>query len=151
MNSGAPSQSPQSEVVSQGPKKTQPQRHKILVVEDEPNLCELILRVLESQNYEVCSAADGDQALRAVELAAQEKAPFSLLLTDLNLSGDLSGLETLRRIHQTTPQLPAVVSSGHGDDPVMEDYLSYGFRRALPKPYSIAQLISTVNQALESP
>ncbi len=121
------------------------------MVEDEPNLLELILRVLESQNYEVCSAADGPQALRSVERAAQENAPFSLLLTDLNLAGALTGLETLRLIHQTSPQLLAVVSSGQGDAPVMEDHLSYGFSRALPKPYSIAQLISTVKQALESP
>ena len=121
------------------------------MVEDEPNLLELILQVLESQDYEVCCAADGTQALRAVEGAAKENAPFSLLLTDLNLSGNLSGLETLRRIHQTTPHLPAVVSSGHGEDPVMEDHLSYGFSRALPKPYTIAQLIGTVKQALERP
>ena len=135
----------------ESPQKPDARRPRVLVVDDEPNLLELILRVLESQNYEVCGAADGAQAIQAVQRAAEENAPFSLLLTDMHLTGDLSGLDTLRRIREKAPLLPAVVSSGDREDPVMEDCRAYGFNRALPKPYKIATLIRTVEEALEIP
>ncbi len=119
-------------------------------MDDEPNLLELILRVLEAQGYDVCGAADGAQAIAAVQRATEENAPFSLLLTDMHLTGGLSGLETLRCIRQTAPLLPAVVSSGDRDDPVMADHGAHGFSRALAKPYTIAALISTVEETLET-
>ncbi len=135
----------------QSPQIPEPRRHRILVVDDEPNLLELILQVLESQNYEVCCAADGAQAMRAVQRATEENAPFSLLLTDMNLAGGLSGLELLRRIRETAPLLTAVVSSGDRDNQVMDDCRAYGFSRAIAKPYRITTLIQTVEEALESP
>lgn len=151
MKPHVPSGSPLRGTAAECPQKPEPRRHRILVVDDEPNLLELILRVLESQGYEVCGAADGAQAIRAVQRATEENTPFSLLLTDMHLAGGMNGLETLRCIRQTAPLLPAVVSSGDRDDPVMAEYRAHGFSRALAKPYTIATLISTVEEALEIP
>lgn len=151
MKPSVPSGPPLPGTAHESPQKPEPRRPRVLVVDDEPNLLELILRVLESQDYDVCGAADGAQAIRAVQRTTQENTPFSLVLTDMNLAGGVNGLETLRSIRQTAPLIPAVVSSGDHDDPVMADYRAYGFSRALAKPYTIATLISTVEEALEIP
>jgi CheY-like chemotaxis protein len=151
MKPHVPSGAPLRGTAAQSPQKPEPLRPRVLVVDDEPDLLELILRMLESQNYEVCGAADCAQAIRAVQRATEENAPFSLLLTDMHLTGGLSGLETLRCVRQTAPLLPAVVSSGDRDDPVMADCRAHGFSLALAKPYTIATLISTVEEALGIP
>src|SRR6266404_3457567 len=78
-------------------------RSRILVVDDDLSVRQMLTRVLAGEGYLVSSAADGEEA---VELAATE--PIDLVLLDLNLPGK-SGWDTLEQLTAQDPLLPAII------------------------------------------
>ncbi|MGQ0645454.1 MAG: response regulator, partial [Elusimicrobiota bacterium] len=85
-------------------KKKLPQ---ILVVDDEPNVGMIFHRILEQDGYEVVSASNGEECLRALKNVSPR-----LVFLDLRMPG-MDGLETLRRIRETHPSLPVVVMTAY--------------------------------------
>src|SRR5258707_1069089 len=81
-------------------------REQILVVEDDPESCELIGEVLHDAGYSVDLARDGYQGL---EIAARR--PPDLVLSDFQMPG-LDGVEFAQRIHAFAPGLPVVLTTG---------------------------------------
>jgi two-component system cell cycle sensor histidine kinase/response regulator CckA len=59
---------------------------------------------------------------------------------DLTIRGGLGGSETLKHLLQIDPGVRVILSSGYGQDPVMQNYEFYGFKGALIKPFFIDQL-----------
>lgn len=60
----------------------------------------------------------------------------------------MGGEETIKKLLEIDPDIKAVVSSGYADNPVMANFKQYGFVGALPKPYSINSLSSSVAACL---
>jgi CheY-like chemotaxis protein len=81
---------------------------KILVVEDEALLGEMVVDALEEQGFEVLLVSNAADALRHVESGAQVDALF----TDVHLPGGMDGSELARRIRSLRPELPIVYASG---------------------------------------
>src|SRR4051812_20787505 len=80
----------------------QPAEAKLLVVDDEPNILELLSASLRFAGFEVATAADGNQALRV----AEEFRP-DLMLLDVMMPG-LDGFEVVRRLRQEGRQVPVL-------------------------------------------
>ena len=80
---------------------------RILIVDDEPRLCELGKLVLESQGYEVHTAADGFEALIALKRSLPD-----IIISDLSLP-NMSGFELLSVVRRRFPTIPVIVISGH--------------------------------------
>ena len=113
------------------------QEHEaILVVDDEPAICSLVKTLLELEGYAVLIAGDAETATHIYE---EHSAEVALLLTDVKMPG-MNGLELADRILRKKPQLRVLFMSG-------SDAASRGFG-CLAKPFTRAQLISRVNQAL---
>ncbi|QJB68224.1 sigma-54-dependent transcriptional regulator [Parasphingorhabdus halotolerans] len=118
----------------------------ILIVDDEPDIRELIAGVLEDEGYETRTAADSDSALAAVN----ERKP-SLVLLDVWLRNSrLDGLELLTEMKQTDPRLPIIVISGHGNIDTAVAAISQGAVDFIEKPFEAEHLLHLVAKATET-
>lgn len=132
---------------AQGPEKSgNPPR--VLILEDEEMLRELIRIALEMLGCEVAEAADGRTALQSHRLASDAGTPFSLLISDLSLPGDLSAVETLRQMLETTPGLRALLCTGNTESDVFRNFRNHGFCGRIPKPFEVADLFKTIQSHL---
>jgi len=104
---------------------------KILVVEDDKFLRELILRKLKEENYETCFAVDGEEGLSKI----QEEKP-DLVLLDLILPG-MNGFDVLKKKQEIPEiaQIPVVVLSNLGQKEDVERALKYGAKDYLVKAH----------------
>lgn len=118
----------------------------ILIVDDEPDIRELISGVLEDDGYETRMAADSDSALAAVK----QRKP-SLVLLDVWLRGSrLDGLELLTEIKKIDPKLPVIVISGHGNIDTAVAAISQGAVDFIEKPFEAEHLMHLVARATET-
>jgi PAS domain S-box-containing protein len=117
---------------------------RILVMDDEPLVREVLGRMLVRMGYRVDRAAHGEEAIAMCERAQEAGDPFVLLVLDLTIPGGLGGRETLHRLRRAEIRVPAIASSGYASDPIMADPAAFGFAAAIGKPYDIFQLCHTV-------
>ena len=117
---------------------------KILVMDDEPDIRELIAELLREYGYEVDSAADGQEAVEKYARALEEGKPYDVVVLDLTVAGGLGGKETLEKLKQIDPDVKALLSSGYSNDPIIADYKKYGFAGVVQKPYRIEVLHKTI-------
>jgi DNA-binding response OmpR family regulator len=111
----------------------------ILLIEDEPGVMDVMLRVLQRAGFGVRTAQDGAAALAAL----QERAP-ALAILDLVLPG-LSGFAVLSHIHQQYPSLPVIVITANPQaiaHPAAQNVGHY-----LLKPFHIEELLDMVARA----
>ncbi|HEY2573924.1 MAG TPA: response regulator [Verrucomicrobiaceae bacterium] len=121
---------------------------RILVLEDDNLVRGLIVRNLQSQNYEIVETVDGNDTVRAYQQAMQEGRPFHLVVLDLSIPNGMGGLRTMEKLRAMDPNVLAIVSSGYSDDPVMAQPAAYGFAAVLPKPYEPVELLRMVKGLL---
>jgi len=112
----------------------------ILVVDDDPNIRELICSVLEDAGHTVAAAANGTDALA---LFAEHPGRFRLAIVDLMMPG-LAGQDVIHRMRLLRPGFPAVVVSGYSAREVPADLLASGPTLILPKPFRLERLTETV-------
>ena len=134
---------PQNENAFAPAKKTMPAAGRILVMDDEEFVREILTEFLTNFGYEVTAVEDGR---KAVEAYRQQK--FSLVIMDLTIPGGLGGLETIKQLKELDPGVKAVVSSGYANDPVVAEHEQYGFCGYLNKPYSIRDLSELLEKVL---
>ena len=119
-------------------------REKILIVEDEADIRELIEYKLGQEGYRVLVAADGDEGLELVRQAAPD-----LLLLDLMLPG-LDGLEICRRLRKDplTEKLPIIMVTARGEESDIVTGLELGADDYIVKPFSPRELLARVRAVL---
>ena len=113
---------------------------KVLLVDDEDIILDVSREVLQFLGYDAAFAKEGASA---IELYAQEKEagrPFDLVIIDLSIPEGMGGQETIEKLRSDDPQVKAIVSSGYANDPVVQDFSSYGFSGRLTKPYRINEM-----------
>jgi two-component system cell cycle sensor histidine kinase/response regulator CckA len=119
-------------------------RPLVVLVEDEELIRRLLVRVLESAEYEVLVAANGEQALRLMEKRVDELA---LLLTDLVMPG-MSGLELSRAARELQPDLPVLCMSGYSEQ-TLRDRGGGGDEIAfIEKPFAPGELTDRIAAVL---
>lgn len=116
---------------------------RILVMDDEKLVREILADILTTVGYEVVAVADGQQAL---ELYHQQK--FAAVIMDLTIPGGMGGRETLEFLKDFDPQVKAIVSSGYANDPIIAEYEKYGFCGFLNKPYIVEDLLKLLKRVL---
>ncbi|GLQ00686.1 sigma-54-dependent Fis family transcriptional regulator [Methylophaga thalassica] len=116
----------------------------ILVVDDEPDIRELIKDILEDENYEVRIAADGQEAQQIFN----EQQP-DLILLDIWMP-DIDGISLLKEFKQQNKNVTIVMMSGHGTIETAVEATRLGASDFIEKPLSTAKLLRGVEQALEN-
>lgn len=118
----------------------------VLVLDDNDMVLRMARMLLEHMGYDPVCVRDGRDAIEAYRLAMDKRTPFKLLLLDLTIPGGMGGDKTIRALREIDPGVKAIVSSGHGSDPIMSNYAELGFCAAIAKPYTLAQLSQVLNQ-----
>jgi signal transduction histidine kinase/ActR/RegA family two-component response regulator len=123
---------------------------RVLIMDDEEALRQLLHAVLTKQGYQVQAARDGAEAIALCEEAMANSRPFAVALLDLTVSGGMGGLEAAARLKELDPNLKLIVSSGYADNRVMADFRKYGFDDVIRKPWAIAQVSEVFRRLLEA-
>ena len=116
---------------------------KILVVDDDRNLVELMKMRLESANYEVATALREEDAIEAVK--AQ---PFDLSIVDLRLA-DRDGISLMQELHLINPEMPVIILTAHGSIESAVEAMKRGAYSYLTKPFEPGDLLLQIEKALE--
>lgn len=120
---------------------------RLLILEDEEEVAHIATSFLATLHHQGTVAVTGSQAIKLFQEAQATDHPFNLLILDLTIRGGMGGEEVLRRIRESAPSIPAIVSSGYTDDPLMTDCRSHGFQAALPKPFNQETLRAAIAEA----
>lgn len=113
---------------------------RVLVMDDEPDIRLFLEDSLGEMGFQVTAAENGEAALEAFGEASRLGNRFHLGVFDMTIRGGMGGRETLQRILQLEPPFRAIVASGYSSDGVVANFKEFGFRAALPKPFSISDL-----------
>ena len=118
---------------------------KILIVDDQPEIRELVRVTLQNKNYAIIEASDGKEAVDKIK---QEKPP--LVLLDIMLPGDIDGFEICSQIKRNNDlkNIFIVMLSSHGSKEDIEKGKSAGADDYFIKPFSPLQLIEKVEDLL---
>lgn len=114
----------------------------LLIVEDDPEMRDLLRKVLEKEGFQVSVSENGQQA--AVSLS---RNPIDLVVTDMLMPDD-GGLELLRTIRETQPTLPVIIITAFGDWRSYSRALELGAAAFISKPLKMAELIVAIQTAL---
>jgi len=119
---------------------------EILIVDDEPDICELVSGILQDEGYATRTARDGDTALDAI----RTRRP-NLLFLDIWLQGSkLDGLQLLDAAKEQYPDLPVVMISGHGNIETAVAAIKRGAYDFIEKPFKADRLVLVADRALEN-
>jgi DNA-binding NtrC family response regulator len=116
---------------------------RILIVDDEEVLRDVLDTVLRREGFDVVLAASGEEALSVLD--AEE---VDLAILDVMLPG-ISGIDTLRAIRIANPDLPVIVITAFSSIDGAIEAMKHGAFHYIPKPFKNEEVILTVNKALE--
>lgn len=119
---------------------------RILVMDDQELILNMIRMMLDRMGYETESATDGAKAIELYREAYEAGTPFDLVILDLTVPGGMGGAETMAELLKIDAKVKAVVSSGYSNDPIMANHQDYGFCGVAPKPYSMEHLAELFNE-----
>ncbi|MFO1427345.1 MAG: response regulator [Steroidobacteraceae bacterium] len=115
---------------------------RLLIVDDEPAICEALVRVLRLEGYAISTARDGESAL-----ALLERSSFGVLLTDMRMPG-MNGARLLAHVATQHPSTVRVLLTGHADLEAAVSAINEGqVFRYLTKPWDDAQLRAALREA----
>ena len=119
---------------------------RILVVEDEPALRELVTNILRSYGYDVVEASHGKEALSV--WAHTDRKP-AMLLTDMMMPEGMTGWELAERLRGEAPELKVVYTSGYSTELFGGHVKLHDRANFLPKPFHPRTLAKTVRHCLD--
>ena len=117
---------------------------KILVVDDEPEVGQLMEHFLTERGYEVRITANGRLALTALDTFTPD-----VVLLDMHMP-EMDGLETLRRLAVRSPSLPVIMITVNEDIETTARLLQFGAADYVPKPFNLEYLEQAINIQLSA-
>jgi two-component system, cell cycle sensor histidine kinase and response regulator CckA len=123
---------------------------RILVMDDEAAIRDLTSQLLGTLGYEVTTVPDGQSAVQTYECALKSGENFQAVILDATVRGGMGGLATIERLRSLDPEVTAIICSGYSDESALAQFLAYGFRGALPKPFSRAELADALERVFET-
>ncbi|HEY0157192.1 MAG TPA: sigma-54 dependent transcriptional regulator [Thermoanaerobaculia bacterium] len=116
---------------------------RILIVDDEEVLRDVLDVMLRREGFEILTAASGEEALNVLETEEVD-----LVILDVMLPG-ISGIDTLRAMRISNPALPVIVITAFSSIDGAIEAMKFGAFHYIPKPFKNEEVILTVNKALE--
>ena len=116
--------------------------HRVLVVDDEESIRELLTRALELAEYDVEAVADARSALERLRLGA-----YDLLVADLRMPG-MDGLALIREARRLHPTLRVIIITGYSTEASAIEAVNLGVVGYLVKPFRVPQVLGAVARAL---
>jgi DNA-binding NtrC family response regulator len=119
---------------------------KILIIDDDEEMRRTLEQVLKASGHEVSTADEGRRGINQ-----HKSAPVELAIVDLFMSGQ-EGLETITQFRRDFPEVAIIAMSGGNatSHSMLTVAKHLGAARTLEKPFDIAKLLATVDEALAS-
>ena len=121
---------------------------RILVIDDEDMMLEVVPAILENLGYSATAAKDGAEGCEAYLRASAEGEPFAAVLLDATIPGGLGGEAALKRLLRLDPLAKVILFSGYADSDLMIKAEELGFKGRLAKPFTAADLAAALHRAL---
>lgn len=121
---------------------------RILIMDDEEIIQDVLSSMLEFLGYESAVAADGARAIEMYRKAREDSKPFDAVIMDLTIHGGMGGAEAVKNLLAVDPQAKAIVSSGYSTDPAVTSYQDYGFKAVISKPFKIEDLQEVLRKVI---
>jgi len=118
---------------------------RILVVEDDPGVREIPVKILRDLGYDVSEATDGREAVACLRAGK----PFDLLFTDVILPGGMNGMEIAQEARRLQPGIKVIYTTGYAEDVLSGDRSLERDAELVSKPYRRADLLQRVRGALD--
>jgi excisionase family DNA binding protein len=118
---------------------------RVLVVDDEASIRDLLSKTLALAEYEVDTAVDGANALDRMRVFA-----YDLLIADLRMP-DMDGLTLIRHAKRMRPELPVVIVTGFPSESSAIEAVNLGVTGYLTKPFRVPQVLEKAAKALGTP
>lgn len=135
----APRQSQDGASSDRIPRKTRP---RILVVDDEASIREVLSKTLALAEYDVDVANDGQSALERLRAAE-----YDLLITDLKMPG-VDGLTVIREVRRSNPGMPIIIVTGYSTESSAIEAINLGVSGYLTKPFRVPRILAAAAKAL---
>ncbi len=135
---GRPS-SPAAPTRASGPASARP---RVLVVDDEANIRDLLAKTLALAEYDVDLAPDGRTALERLRLI-----PYDLLITDLKMPG-IDGLAVIREARRLKADIPVIIITGFSSESSAIEAVNLGVSGYLTKPFRVPRVLAAAAKAL---
>ena len=116
---------------------------RILVVDDEEQMRDLLAKVLERKGFQASVCGDGTEAL-----AFLEKEPVDLVVTDVRMPG-LGGMEALRAVKELNPDIVVIIMTAFGSIDQAVQAVKEGAYDYINKPFKIDEMLLTIEKALD--
>lgn len=145
---GLPASGALGRAIAPEPAPPQLGQGRILVMDDEKLIREVLSAMLTHLGYEVETSRDGAELLERYQQAQAAGRPFAAVIIDLTIPRGMSGAEAVQRLLTLDPQAKAIVSSGKSYDPAMVEFPLYGFSAKMAKPYTLGELRQVLRQSI---
>ncbi|MFT4578518.1 MAG: two-component system chemotaxis response regulator CheY [Nitrospinales bacterium] len=121
---------------------------KILIIDDEADVREVLRLHLESANLNVIEAENGEEAIKLMKLGAN-LLQVGLILCDIRMP-KVNGVEAIEYLKENAPSIPIIVVTGYPDSELAVSLLKKGVKDYLVKPLEKEKLLAKVKEALSS-
>ena len=118
---------------------------KILIIEDEPVVWALLKRIIQEMGHDVDVACDGQKGL---DMARQ--GSYTVIVSDLQMPGAVSGLDLIRCLRAVQPQTPIVVVSGYPSPEALGECEKLGITDFLTKPFEMTFVRASIEKILKT-
>ncbi len=115
---------------------------RVLVVDDEPEICHLIEQILKQEGYQVDVRFSGIKALQMIK-----RYNYHLLLTDLEMP-EVDGLELIKKAKKQNPEIRVIMVTGNATVDIAIRSLRHRIDGYIKKPFNISELKKVVRQTL---
>ena len=119
-------------------------RHRVLVVDDEPSIRDLLAKTLALAEYDVDTATDGASALDRLR---EVRGAYDLMIADLRMPG-MDGLTLIREAKHINANIPIIIITGFSTESSAIEAVNLGVAGYLTKPFRVPQVLAAAAKAL---
>lgn len=141
-------QEPEEQVVVVEPLVADGNKGRVLVMDDDETVRDVVSQMLAMRGYDVEEAVDGEKSVAKYLASMKAGTPFDMVIMDLTIPGGMGGKEAALEVLKIDANAKIVVSSGYPDDPVMVNYKEHGFVASVSKPFEFAELGGMINSVM---
>ena len=121
----------------------------ILIMEDDPIISDIAKTFLEEIGFKVDVCSNGEEAIKRYAEQISVGNKFDLVIMDLTIQGGMGGKKAIQKLLEIDKGAKVIVTSGHCNDPIIENFRDYGFVGRLIKPFGLDKLKEEVYKIIK--
>lgn len=129
---------------------TEPHRLKILVMDDEEMVRNVLYHMLTRFGHDVILSANGEEAISIHQQYLDSGETIDLFIMDLTIPRGIGGQEAVILLRNQNPNARVIATSGDSSNPILFNYADHGFSASIAKPFDMASIRKAIEKAMAS-